>query len=89
MFSLISGIIKWLLTKVEVQLLILGLDGAGKTTFLENTKNIYRANNKSGGVPLDRIPPTVGLNIGTIKKSYCYLNKLKKTKKKQNRTSRN
>ena len=30
-FSLISGFVKWLLSKTEVQLLILGIDHAGKT----------------------------------------------------------
>ena len=30
-FSLVSGFVKWLLSKTEVQLLILGIDHAGKT----------------------------------------------------------
>ena len=38
MFSLLSGLFAYLFSKSEVQLLILGLDHAGKTTLLEQMK---------------------------------------------------
>lgn len=68
MFSLLSGFLKWLFSKNEVHILVLGLDAAGKTTFIEQSKTIIRrrAPGVGGGVPLDRIPPTVGLNIARI-----------------------
>lgn len=69
MFSLLSGLLKWLFSKTEVHILVLGLDAAGKTTFLEQSKTVMRRRsgaNGPGGVPLDKIPPTVGLNIARI-----------------------
>ncbi|KAG8843302.1 ADP-ribosylation factor protein 3, partial [Serendipita sp. 411] len=39
------------------------VDGAGKTTFLENVKMQY---NKTEGIHPDKIGPTVGLNTGKI-----------------------
>jgi len=90
MFSLIGGLLKWLCSKQELNMLIVGLDHAGKTvrvastlnneharalhtqsrptlltvfvwrqTLLEQMKGMY---NKSGTIPLDKIPPTIGLN---------------------------
>jgi len=50
-------------TKDEFRVLILGVDKAGKTTLLEKLKSIYL---KGGGLPPDRVVPTVGLNIGCI-----------------------
>jgi ADP-ribosylation factor related protein 1 len=66
MFSLLQGLLKWLFSKNEVHILVLGLDAAGKTTFLEQSKVIMRKKPGGQGVPLDRIPPTVGLNIARI-----------------------
>ncbi|RXN03715.1 ADP-ribosylation factor-related 1 [Labeo rohita] len=50
--------------KDEYCILILGLDNAGKTTFLEQTKTKFSKNYK--GMNLSKITTTVGLNIGTI-----------------------
>lgn len=49
--------------KPTFQVLVLGLDGAGKTTVLEQLKKIYGATN-----PIDpnRIRPTVGLNVARL-----------------------
>ncbi|XP_048127489.1 ADP-ribosylation factor-related protein 1 isoform X1 [Rhodamnia argentea] len=66
MFSLLYGLWKYLFTKTEFHVLILGIDKAGKTTFLEKLKSIY-LNMES--LPPDRIVPTVGLNIGRIEVS--------------------
>ena len=62
MFSLISGFFDWYFRKTEVNVLILGLDNAGKTTLLEQSKGIFAPKQKR--IPPSKIPPTVGLNIG-------------------------
>jgi len=63
MFSLFYGLWKYVFTKDEFRVLILGVDKAGKTTLLEKLKSIYL---KGGGLPPDRVVPTVGLNIGRM-----------------------
>lgn len=63
MFSLFYGLWKYIFSKTEFHVLILGIDKAGKTTLLEKLKSIY--SNLEGLSP-DRIVPTVGLNIGRI-----------------------
>jgi len=64
MFSLIHGFWEWMFRRDRFQVLLVGLDNAGKTTFLEQIKLKY-----DGGsvVPFDKIPPTVGQNIGKLK----------------------
>mmetsp|Transcript_15626 Transcript_15626/g.30237 ORF Transcript_15626/g.30237 Transcript_15626/m.30237 type:complete len:233 (+) Transcript_15626:391-1089(+) len=69
MFSLLSGFFKWLFSKTEVQILIIGLDHAGKTTLLEQMKGIFQKS--ANQIPLDKIPPTVGLNIGRMDINNC------------------
>ncbi|MCO5604626.1 hypothetical protein L7F22_058796 [Adiantum nelumboides] len=61
MFSLLYGLWKYLFSKAEFHVLILGIDKAGKTTLLEKLKTLY---SEIEGLPPDRIVPTVGLNIG-------------------------
>ncbi|GAB2233431.1 hypothetical protein Droror1_Dr00002654 [Drosera rotundifolia] len=63
MFSLFYGLWRYILSKSEFHILILGTDKAGKTTLLEKLKELY-LNLES--LPPDRIVPTVGLNIGRI-----------------------
>ncbi|XP_065321953.1 ADP-ribosylation factor-related protein 1-like isoform X2 [Gordionus sp. m RMFG-2023] len=64
MFSLFYGFYKYLTKKDEYFVLILGLDNAGKTTYLEQAKIKYSQNlNKSN---LHRVTTTVGMNIGSI-----------------------
>ncbi|EER08613.1 ADP-ribosylation factor protein, putative [Perkinsus marinus ATCC 50983] len=62
MFSLISGFYRWLTEREERKLIIVGVDNAGKTTTLEQLKR----NHTGKGMELERIPPTVGLNVGRI-----------------------
>uniref|UniRef100_A0A7S2WHH1 Uncharacterized protein n=1 Tax=Mucochytrium quahogii TaxID=96639 RepID=A0A7S2WHH1_9STRA len=69
MFSLLSGFFKWLFSKTEIQILIIGLDHAGKTTLLEQMKGIFQK--AANQIPLDKIPPTVGLNIGRMDIDNC------------------
>eukprot|EP00271_Cylindrocystis_brebissonii_P021698 TRINITY_DN7909_c0_g1_i1.p1 TRINITY_DN7909_c0_g1~~TRINITY_DN7909_c0_g1_i1.p1 ORF type:complete len:214 (-),score=43.86 TRINITY_DN7909_c0_g1_i1:250-891(-) len=63
MFSLLFGLWRYLFSKAEFHVLILGIDKAGKTTLLEKVKAIY---SDYEGLPPDRIMPTVGLNIGRV-----------------------
>lgn len=64
MFTLLYGLWKYLFQKDEYFVLILGLDNAGKTTYLEQTKTKF--NRGYRGANLDKITTTVGLNIGKI-----------------------
>ncbi|XVF53630.1 hypothetical protein PTKIN_Ptkin05aG0114100 [Pterospermum kingtungense] len=66
MFSLFYGLWKYIFSKTEFHVLILGIDKAGKTTLLEKLKSVY---SNLEGLPPDRIVPTVGLNIGRIEVS--------------------
>jgi ADP-ribosylation factor related protein 1 len=63
MFSLFYGFWQYMFSKLELHVLILGIDKAGKTTLLEKMKSVYL---NVEGLPPDRIVPTVGLNIGRI-----------------------
>eukprot|EP00164_Ancoracysta_twista_P016864 GFYU01028489.1.p1 GENE.GFYU01028489.1~~GFYU01028489.1.p1 ORF type:complete len:193 (-),score=9.13 GFYU01028489.1:315-893(-) len=63
MFGLLAGLWKYFFQKEEHQVLIVGLDAAGKTTLLEQLKSIFT---KVPPMPFDKIPPTVGLNIGRM-----------------------
>ncbi|CAE6917237.1 Arfrp1 [Symbiodinium natans] len=62
MFSLLSGLWQWLLQKEERRMVLLGVDNAGKTTTLEKLKSLFGLK----GMPPERIPPTIGFNIGRI-----------------------
>ncbi|XLU66440.1 hypothetical protein S245_025493, partial [Arachis hypogaea] len=53
----------YLFSKMELYILILGIDKAEKITLLERMKSVY-SNIES--LPPDRIVPTVGLNVGRI-----------------------
>ncbi|XP_071119058.1 ADP-ribosylation factor-related protein 1-like [Haliotis cracherodii] len=64
MYTLLSGLYKYLFQKDEYFVLILGLDNAGKTTYLEQTKTKF--NRSYQGMNLSKITSTVGLNIGKI-----------------------
>ena len=64
MYTLLSGLYKHLTQKEQYYVLILGLDNAGKTTYLEQTQTRFNKNYKPTN--LARITTTVGLNIGKI-----------------------
>lgn len=66
MFSLFYGLWKYVFSKTEFHVLILGIDKAGKTTLLEKLKSQFL---NIEGLPPDRIVPTVGLNIGRVEVS--------------------
>lgn len=63
MFHLLSGLVSELVRKDEFSIVILGLDAAGKTTFLEKVKSIF---SDQPGLPADKITPTIGQNIGRV-----------------------
>ncbi|KAF9822362.1 hypothetical protein SFRURICE_017637 [Spodoptera frugiperda] len=64
MYTLLHGFYKYLVQKDEYCVLILGLDNAGKTTYLEATKTKFTKKYKA--MNPNRITTTVGLNIGKI-----------------------
>uniref|UniRef100_A0A0K8TN62 ADP-ribosylation factor-related protein 1 n=1 Tax=Tabanus bromius TaxID=304241 RepID=A0A0K8TN62_TABBR len=64
MYTLVNGFYKYLTKKEEYCVLILGLDNAGKTTYLEAAKTKFNKNYK--GMNPAKITTTVGLNIGQI-----------------------
>jgi len=64
MYTLLSGLYKYLTEKDEYFVLILGLDNAGKTTFLESAKTRLTPHYK--GANLSKITTTVGMNLGKI-----------------------
>ncbi|XP_003399830.1 ADP-ribosylation factor-related protein 1 [Bombus vosnesenskii] len=64
MYTLLHGLYKYLVQKDEYFILILGLDNAGKTTYLEAAKTKFTKNYK--GMNPCKITTTVGLNIGKI-----------------------
>ncbi|XP_033097947.1 ADP-ribosylation factor-related protein 1-like isoform X2 [Anneissia japonica] len=72
MFALLSGLWKFMFRKDEYYILILGLDNAGKTTFLEQSQMQFDKNYKGGS--LEKITTTVGLNIGKIDRGHVRLN---------------
>eukprot|EP00043_Microstomoeca_roanoka_P001821 m.34827 g.34827 ORF g.34827 m.34827 type:complete len:198 (-) comp11066_c0_seq1:105-698(-) len=63
MFTLLSGLWQRWQQRYEYYVLIIGLDRAGKTTFLEKVKEVYVAGYPQGG---KKIVPTVGLNVAKI-----------------------
>lgn len=72
MFSLLHGLWRYLTQKDEFFVVIVGLDNAGKTTFLEQTKIQFTSGYK--GMNLSRITTTVGLNVGMIQLSGVRIN---------------
>jgi GTPase SAR1 family protein len=72
MFSLLYGLWKYLFQRDQYFVLLLGLDNAGKTTFLEQSKTQF--NNSYHGINLNKITATVGLNIGRIHTNGVILN---------------
>ena len=65
MFTLFRGLWKYLFQKDEYFVLIVGLDNAGKTTFLEHVKRKFSTSDYKG-IAFDKIAPTVGMNVGKI-----------------------
>lgn len=63
MFSLMYGLWEYMSRKDEISILVIGLDGAGKTTVLEKVKGLY---SDLPGMDPEKILPTVGLNVGKI-----------------------
>ena len=64
MYTLMSGFVRYMLKREEYNILILGLDNAGKTTLLEHTKIKFTPG--YSGKPFHKITATIGLNIGKI-----------------------
>ncbi|VEU20276.1 DEKNAAC101083 [Brettanomyces naardenensis] len=71
MFHLAQSLYDSWNAREEYSVLILGLDNAGKTTLLEEVKSSYIPNYKK--LPPNRILPTMGQNVATIKVNKVYL----------------
>lgn len=56
-----SGFVKWLIARDEARVLILGLDGAGKTSFLELVKGAFNRAHRPAAP--HSVPPTIGMNL--------------------------
>jgi len=63
MFSLISGFLRYIFSKPKVNILLIGLDYAGKTTLLERIKTQF---GNIAAIPPERIQPTIGMNLAKI-----------------------
>ena len=75
MYTLLSGLVEWATAKEEVRVILLGLDGGGKTTTLQALRAAAdrraRGRHAMGGSsnaaePLPKARPTVGLNVGRL-----------------------
>ena len=66
MFSLLIGLWEYLFKTPSLHILIIGLDYAGKSSILERIKAQYGPKT-AHVIPMDRIPPTIGMNIAKIK----------------------
>ncbi|KAI8836374.1 ADP-ribosylation factor family-domain-containing protein [Chytridium lagenaria] len=71
MYTLLSGLYTQWTRKEEFNVVILGLDNAGKTTLLERIKATYTTGRT---LSPDQIGPTIGLNIGKIELNSVRLN---------------
>ena len=72
MYTLLSGLYKYLTQKDEYFILILGLDNSGKTTDLEQVKTKFVKNYKM--MNPGKITTTVGCNIGQLDIGHVRLN---------------
>uniref|UniRef100_A0AC35TNR3 ADP-ribosylation factor-related protein 1 n=1 Tax=Rhabditophanes sp. KR3021 TaxID=114890 RepID=A0AC35TNR3_9BILA len=73
MFTLAQGLYNQFTVKPEYNVIVVGLDNAGKSTFVEHAKNICVVNNHAKK-DLTKITPTVGLNLGKIDRYELILN---------------
>ncbi|XP_037078125.1 ADP-ribosylation factor-related protein 1-like isoform X2 [Pollicipes pollicipes] len=64
MYTLLRGFYKYMVQKDDYFLLILGLDNAGKSTYLEAAKTKFSKGYRS--LNSSKITTTVGLNIGQV-----------------------
>jgi len=64
MYHLLRGLYTYMVQKDDYFLLILGLDNAGKSTYLEAAKTQFCKGYRS--LPSSKITTTVGLNIGQV-----------------------
>ena len=79
MYTLLSGLYNHVTQKDDYFVLILGLDNAGKTTFLESAKTKFTKD--YNGIKPSKITATVGLNIGQIDLSLKFIHIIIATKK--------
>ncbi|KAI9730056.1 MAG: ADP-ribosylation factor protein 3 [Cirrosporium novae-zelandiae] len=71
MYHLVKGMYLYATSKEEYSILLLGLDNAGKTTFLEQVKRLYLPSQSQS--TSHKTVPTVGQNVSTIPLQDMYL----------------
>ena len=64
MFGLVQGLWQYVFAKQDAYVLVVGIQGSGKTTFIEQLKALHRG--ERDFVPPQNIPSTVGLNTCKI-----------------------
>lgn len=64
MYSLITGCLKWVNAKEEVQVLMVGLPQSGKTTLIEQVKRAHVPG--YGGPRLEALTATYGMNLARL-----------------------
>ncbi|KAH6890449.1 P-loop containing nucleoside triphosphate hydrolase protein [Thelonectria olida] len=70
MYHLAKGIYRYVTSKEEYSVILLGLDNAGKTTFHEQVKSLFIP---GAAEPKLKTVPTVGQNVSTIPLADMYL----------------
>lgn len=69
--SLLEAMSESCFRRQELNMVIVGIDGAGKTSILEGMKRVFANGKKVRSIPLEKIQPTLGLNIAKIDLCGC------------------
>lgn len=69
--SLLEAMSESCFRRQELNMVIVGIDGAGKTSIMERMKSLFANGKKVRSIPLEKIQPTLGLNIAKIDLCGC------------------
>jgi len=72
-FSLLEAMSETCFRKPEVNIVLIGVDGAGKTSILERMKTLFQSagRKKPPSIPIDKVQATIGLNIAKFDIAAC------------------